>query len=409
MLDPESKPNIFNKIKQHKIIFGMVFFLLLVIAIPITINFLGERQETRSRAAGGAISVMLSPLTQSFNSGLSEVEVNLNGGDNDISAVDITFSITFASAQGIVTFQPSSTFSTITNSSTSASVHYVGVNPSSNQITGSSINLGKLLINASGPGTLSIGFSDIHINGSGVEGPLPIDSENTLAGNYTITSAEITTTPGATSTPEPTASSTPVPTATSIPSSTPTNTPTSSPTLPPPTATRMPTATLFPTATIASGQTTIGVSIKVTGVGIDIAGINTAPIKPQRNAQVLVINAQNNQAASLTSVVNFDSQTGLYKGTVNLGNFPSGTYLIKVRLDNTLWKQVPGIQNITAAAHTETQTATVISGDLNADNEINLLDYNLMLTCLRSDSCKSLSMTRDEIRNLAHLWIISKR
>jgi hypothetical protein len=198
----------FEKLKQHRIIVGTVVFLFLLIAVPVTVNFLQKQQETRSRAAGEAVAVKLDPLTA--NIGIGEdlvVTVTIDGKQNDISAVDITFSYSpelelvsdGLDTGGVV----SSPFSTITNdASTSGSIRYVGVNPTSNPIQGSNIYVGQLRFRGKTQGDANVGFSHIHINASGVEGALPIDTDNTRIGLYTIN--EVTASPTAVSSPTPT-------------------------------------------------------------------------------------------------------------------------------------------------------------------------------------------------------------
>jgi hypothetical protein len=432
--------NVIERIKQHRIVAG-AFFLMLLIAIPVTVNFLGRQQDPRSRAltVPGTVQVNLDPQTKTVNADeLFDIDVYVDGGSSDISAVDIEFTYELDPSPllgggGIRSFTPSNTFSTVTNTGT----HYVGVNPTTNQITGNN-KIGTLHVYPGDTGTVTIGFSKIHINASGVDGAL--DTSNTTSGTYTVTDATASITPAPTdgvicgqaftwgrntTTGEcklfPTTcldegyvadqgcalTGTPAPTATRTPTPTPTKTPT--PTLLPPTATKFPTATLFPTATIVPGHTAIGLKLKLTAIGATPRVENTTPLRPQRNVQVLVINSQNNQTASVNGVVTLDPGSGLYLGKIDLGNnFTSGVYLIKVRMDNTLWRQIPGIQNITAGTINETQTSSLISGDLNQDNEINLLDYNILLTCLRNSTCRRISMTHQELKDLALTWVANK-
>ena len=145
----------------------------------------------------------------------------------------------------------------------------------------------------------------------------------------------------------------------------------------------------IPTATTVHSHTTINLSLKLTGIGTattDSArlGINSTPTRLNRDVNVVIINSQNQQVVSAPGKVTFDSATGLYKGTTDLGdNFVTGSYLVKVRMDNTLWKTVPGIQNIVAGDLLNTPVSELISGDIKQDNEINLLDYTIMISCLQ--------------------------
>ena len=159
-----------------------------------------------------------------------------------------------------------------------------------------------------------------------------------------------------------------------------------------PTATPVVTATLTPTPTgIPSGTTSLSLSITLTGIGVSqnpALGINNNPKRPQRNVGVTIVNSGNQQVGSFNSTIDYDAATGKYKGNVNLGsNFVSGSYLVKVRFDNTLWKTIPGIQNITSGQTYKAPEATLVSGDIIQDNEINLLDYNALLSCFGTQAC----------------------
>lgn len=324
-----------EKLGKFKLI--IVGALVSLLFIVITISQFQKRQETRSRAAGEAISVILNPLTQSVNVGSTlNVAVTINGAQNNISAVDITFSYD-ANLLGNPTFQPATTFTTIiNNAATPGTIHFVGVNPTSNAIIGSSINIGTISLNAKAAGTATIGFSNIHVNASGVAGALPVDTNNTKNGTYTIGGSQGV-------------SPSPIP-------------------------------TIAPTG--KGGQTTVELSLQLTGVGANSSqGLNNNPKHSQRNVEMAFFSAQNQNVLSTIGTVTYNDASGLYKGSV-LVNLPTGAYIIKVRLDNTLWRQIPGIQNIDAGSTNQTPTAILISGDINHDNEINLIDYNLFVACL---------------------------
>ena len=137
----------------------------------------------------------------------------------------------------------------------------------------------------------------------------------------------------------------------------------------------------------SSQKTSVDLALSLTGIGTGAAGLNNNPKRPQRQVEVLVINSQGQQVSSISGAVNFDAASGIYKGSITLdSNVPTGSYIIKVRMDNTLWKQIPGIQTITAGETTETPVTKLTTGDINQDNVIDLLDYNLMISCLADKS-----------------------
>jgi hypothetical protein len=185
------------------------------------------------------------------------------------------------------------------------------------------------------------------------------------------------------------------PTATKIPTKTPTKTPvpTKNPTatsIPAqPTATTapgQPTATPIqsgPTATTAPNETRIALSLIIPGIG---ERENVNPNPSTRTAEIQTYNTAGDLVKSGSGQITFDQNTLTFKGTVSLGTIESGIYRIKVRIDNSLWKAINGI-SLTSGQTTNTQNLKLITGDLNQDNILNLLDYNAMLACYGTKQC----------------------
>lgn len=166
-------------------------------------------------------------------------------------------------------------------------------------------------------------------------------------------------------------------------SPTPTKTPTPTPTL-------GPTATTVPTATIPPGDTGLNLNIKIPGIG-KIAGDNQTPSRGVRTVNVSIFNSSNQAVATdKTGVLSYNSASGKFEGIAGLGNtLTTGSYLVKVKLDNTLTKQLPGIISLTSGS---TQNASseisLVSGDLDQDNELTIQDYNTFLACYKGlSSC----------------------
>ncbi len=149
-----------------------------------------------------------------------------------------------------------------------------------------------------------------------------------------------------------------------------------------------------PTApTVPAVATGASVTASLPGIGrstIPSLGINNNPKRSQRTVDVKILNSSNQQVALVKSNINYDASTGKYKGSVNLGNnFKTGTYIVKIRLDNTLWKAAAGIQNITAGQTYTIPDTIYVSGDINQDNEISLIDYNAIRSCYGTKSCSA--------------------
>jgi len=193
-----------GKLGKNKILVGIALMLFLI-AVPITLNQVRQTQEQRSGAAGEAIAILLNPLTKNVTVGeVFLVPVSINTAQNNVTAVDITFSfdanLLAACTQDTncpALFTPSPTFSQILLTTTPAgTIHYVGVNPTSNVLTGPSVSIGTLAFQAKAAGTATVGFTNIHVNASEVATALPVNYDLTLAGTYTISSTgELSPTP----------------------------------------------------------------------------------------------------------------------------------------------------------------------------------------------------------------------
>lgn len=201
---------------------------------------------------------------------------------------------------------------------------------------------------------------------------------------------------------------TPTPTRTPTPTSTRTPTPTRTPS---PTATRTPTPTktntnsnTTPTATATQvpGSTRIALTVALPGIGSNQAAAGTGalnnnqtPKRATRTVEVLLGNASGQNVTNLvtgnqnpaTGTLTFDPATFTYKGTVSLGNLPTGSYQVFVRLDNTLYRETNGFPTITKGQTTTIPNISLISGDIdrsgNSNNDMTLDDYTLFMACYR--------------------------
>lgn len=219
--------------------------------------------------------------------------------------------------------------------------------------------------------------------------------------DYTVTAPTATLTP--TQTPTPTITLTPTATATPTLTPTPTVTPTATITQTPgvsPTATLTPTVTITPVATLTDLVFSIGLQ------EIGLIG-NRNPQRLDRNLNVQIFDANNIKTSETiqNSAIHYDAQRGKFIGVVGIPNIrTSGNYMIKVKSDGFLRKLIPGIQSLipntinppqprctpivsstargfTCIDYTNPFTVDLISGDINNDNSIDILDFNLLRGC----------------------------
>jgi len=186
------------------------------------------------------------------------------------------------------------------------------------------------------------------------------------------------------------------PTATPSPTSavpTPTNTPI-------PTPTRAPTNTPIPTPTINPSNTRLGISVKLEGIGAEEQTSNKVPQNPSRSSVVEVINTVNVVVRSVTTLLTYDL-AGYFSADVDLGtSIPSGQYLVKVKMDNSLRKLNKDLVTLAPSTKTTILPFWVVTGDIDQNNKLELDDYNLFRSCLdRLPICTSIIFKRTDLND----------
>lgn len=173
---------------------------------------------------------------------------------------------------------------------------------------------------------------------------------------------------------------------------------TSSPT-PIPTVT--PTQGVNPTVSPTPNPNTAIISLTIGLHGIGTAGDNENPNGPgntnlkhsTRSISVVAFDLSNVQKAQQTGQIPFDSTSGLFKGTIDLGNVQTGDYQLKFQTNGFLVKRLPFIVHITSGQTTQIPQFSFINGDINNDNQLDILDYNILIGCFGSkqntSSCTS--------------------
>jgi len=222
-------------------------------------------------------------------------------------------------------------------------------------------------------GTVSLQFT-VDTNRTGGFCRKLINVETAAGGITPTVTPSVTAFP--TNTPTPTG---PTPTgATTTPTNTPTRTPTPTPT-----------TSLTPTPTLPSTPTFISVSMTLPGIGTKG---NASPNNMQRRVFVQLFDAANKTVGvSVAAQVSFDPSSGIFKGTANFGTVvPTGNYSAKLKTDQYLVKKTPaGV--VTAGTSNTLVPVTLISGDINGDNKLDILDYNILVSCfgskINSDAC----------------------
>lgn len=179
----------------------------------------------------------------------------------------------------------------------------------------------------------------------------------------------------------------PTPTFRFPPTATPLPTKPFTPTHPPlPTATPLP--TLPPGFVQNPFDTQLFVTVKIPGIGSEG---NKRPVHLTRHVQVTIFDLTNQPVLSGYGFLIYDG--ALFRGIIHLGKLPDGTYYLKVVGDNTLEVlDVPQFQQLTSSKLNILPQVTLTQGDIDADNVLDLKDYNLALACFQDTKCQTANL-----------------
>jgi plastocyanin len=164
---------------------------------------------------------------------------------------------------------------------------------------------------------------------------------------------------------------------------TPTITATPSPTMTSPT----PTAT--PTPTIPPGDTVFHLTVCPHGIGncgdnANIAspsGGNKNPLHPARIITVNVYDVNNTLVATDHGTLVYSSSSANFQGNIDAGLLATGFYRLQVTMTQYLQRTITQIQQITKAQTNAITVTTLVTGDINNDNKLDILDYNILANC----------------------------
>jgi len=112
---------------------------------------------------------------------------------------------------------------------------------------------------------------------------------------------------------------------------------------------------------------------------------NQDPMHPTRRLTIYALDTENHLVSSGVTDVRYNSQQGAFSGTVSLDNLiDRRLYKLKVKMNGYLIKEYN--QLYTTNMGKILPQITLITGDANNDNRLDILDYSLILDCLDSSS-----------------------
>jgi Mg-chelatase subunit ChlD len=139
-----------------------------------------------------------------------------------------------------------------------------------------------------------------------------------------------------------------------------------------------------------SDKTNLSLTIFLHGIGNSGDNVNQNlhslsnknPLTKTRKAQALIYNTSNQLIASTSGELKYASASGNFTGTLQTPVLlPAGVYNIRVSSDRHLIRRLPGFQTIVSTGTNQLTAVHLVTGDVNEDNKLNILDYNTIMDC----------------------------
>jgi hypothetical protein len=116
--------------------------------------------------------------------------------------------------------------------------------------------------------------------------------------------------------------------------------------------------------------------------------INIHPLHTQRQMHLQIYNTSNQLVYNQQTTASQIPGTGKYFSNIVLNSsWTNGSYLVTTKLDYTLGKQVAGIPTISSGQETILPLTSLTMGDIDQNNQLDLRDYNILVSCYGSKQC----------------------
>ncbi len=178
--------------------------------------------------------------------------------------------------------------------------------------------------------------------------------------------------------------------ASNAPSNSPTQVPL--PTVTPTVTQPLPTPTLIQTLTPAKG--TFSLSVILHGIGnngdnTNKTGGNLTPRTTTRTVSVELTNTEGSVLPAFPSQITYQSATQKFVGEARIPQtIPNGTYSIRIKSSGYLSSRISGFVTITDNTVLTLPVTTLTVGDTFVDNKLDILDFNIIMTCwITSEVC----------------------
>lgn len=399
-----------------------IFVVVLALSLPFVISQVLKQQDLRQHASTAeAITFNLSPAVKTI--GINETfdaDLVMNAGANDIGSLHFIMKYDPQIFQISVMGQ-STNLQIVTQSNANGQFEATLLNPGVTPVTGNALKVVTFRFKALTTGTSAVTVDPaVQATATGYDTYVPVSNASSISASYSVATAitpQLSPTPtdginpctAATNRPDgcactsssqcmssvcfigPTPAGTPTVgscvaavSPTDTVSVTPINNQTDNLT-----PTPSPTITQIPDITLAQGQTGVKLSLSLPGIG-NVNGYNPAPRRTRRTTMVTVYDSteQNVVVPEKQGTLDYNATTGRYEGIVGIGtDITSGNYIVKVRMDNTLMKRLPGIIVITAGkTDNTTSQVELVTGDLDHNNDLGVQDYTNVLACFHNET-----------------------
>ncbi len=109
---------------------------------------------------------------------------------------------------------------------------------------------------------------------------------------------------------------------------------------------------------------------------------NKTPKHTTRRANVSIYDTTNKLVATSFGDIVYSSASGNYKGNVTTSTpVPAGSYNVRVGTNQHLFRRIAGIQNIASSGANILPAIALVTGDIDDNNKLDILDYNALIGC----------------------------
>jgi hypothetical protein len=110
---------------------------------------------------------------------------------------------------------------------------------------------------------------------------------------------------------------------------------------------------------------------------------NKNPYLSERKLNISIYNTSNILVNTTTGIMRYDDERGVFKSSIELADSLNGAFIIKVKVDNFLQRRIPGTIEIVKNTNITLPPVTLVAGDINGDNVLNITDLNILLGCYK--------------------------